>query len=245
MYGQTKVIVLIVIVLALILVAIGRNSIMKWAVRTAAKNFMGIELEMDSARLGIMNTDVKLSNVVVMSPEGFEDKQMMKASSIYVNYKLMPLFSKKLHLTDLRLDISEIVIIKDPEGKMNIDVFKKIRKHDVAQEGEKVKPGGPPPPPTGQGEMKAAPLEFDRVTISLGKVIFKDYSSGGIPQVSTVQLGISKAQFKNVRWDDVLDGMRFLVSVSSSSSKNLFKGLGSILGSRDVMEELLNKLNEK
>ncbi len=243
MYGQTKVIVLIVIVLALMLVAIGRNSIMKWAVRTVAKNFMGIELEMDSARLGIMNTDVKLSDVVVMSPKGFEDKQMMKASSIYVNYELMPLIFKKVHLTDLRLDISEIVVIKDPEGKMNTDAVKKIAKRGVAQEGGKGKPGGHPP--AGQGKMKDIPLEIDRVTISLGKVIFKDYSSGGRPQISTVQLGISKAQFRNVSWDDVLNGMRFLASISNPSPKELFKSLGSILGSRDDIKELLNKLDEK
>jgi len=242
-YGQTKIIVLLVIVLTVVFVFIGRNSIMKWAVRTAAKNFMGIEVEMDSARLGIMNTDVKLSNVVVMNPKGFEDKQMMKASSIYVNYELMPLLSKKLHLTDLRLDISEIVVIKDPEGKMNIDVVKKIAKHDVAQESGKGKPGGPPP--TGQGKMKTVPFEIDRVTISLGKVIFKDYSSGGRPQVLTVQLGIFKAQFRDVSWDDVLDGIRFLASISNSFPKELPKGLGSILGSRDVIEELLNKLDEK
>jgi hypothetical protein len=238
--GQTKVIVLIAIVLALMFVAIGRNSIMKWAVRTVAKNFMGIELEMDSARLGIMNTDVKLSNVVVMSPKGFEDKQMMKASSIYVNYELMPLIFKKIHLTDLKLDISEIVVIKNPEGKMNTDAIKKIAKRGVAQEGGKGKPGGPPP--AGQGKMNGVPLEIDCVTISLGEVIFKDYSSGGRPQVSTVQLGLSKAQFRNVSWDDVLKGMRFLASISNSSHKELFKGLGSILGSRDVIKGLLNKI---
>ena len=243
MHGQTKVIVFIAIVLALMLVVIGRNSIMKWAVRTVAKNFMGIELEMDSVRLGIMNTDVKLSNVVVMSPKGFEDKQMMKASSIYVNYELIPLIFKKIHLTNLRLDISEIVVIKDPEGKINTDAIKRIAKRGVAQEGGKGKPGGPPP--TGQGKMKGVPLEIDHVTISLGKVIFKDYSSGGRPQVSTVQLGVSKAQFRNVSWDDVLNAMRFLAAISNSSPKELFKGLGSILGSRDVIEELLNKLDEK
>ena len=242
MRGQTKVIVIIVIVLALMLVAIGRNSIMKWAVRTVAKNFMGIELEMDSARLGVLNTDIILSNVVVMSPKSFEDKQMMKASSIYVNYELMPLIFKKVHLTDLKLDISEIVVIKDPEGKMNTDVVKKIAKRGVIQEGGNGKPGGPP---TEQDEMKNVQLEIDRVTISLGKVIFKDYSSGGRPQVSMVQLGISRAQFRDVSWDDVLDAMRFLGSISNSSPKELFKGLGSILGSRDVIEELLNKLDEK
>lgn len=242
MRGQTKVIVIIVIVLALMLVAIGRNSIMKWAVRTVAKNFMGIELEMDSARLGVLNTDIILSNVVVMSPKSFEDKQMMKASSIYVNYELMPLIFKKVHLTDLKLDISEIVVIKDPEGKMNTDVVKKIAKRGVIQEGGNGKPGGPP---TGQDEMKNVQLEIDRVTISLGKVIFKDYSSGGRPQVSMVQLGISRAQFRDVSWDDVLDAMRFLGSISNSSPKELFKGLGSILGSRDVIEELLNKLDGK
>jgi hypothetical protein len=43
----------------------------------------------------------------------------------------------------------------------------------------------------------------------------------------------------------VLDGIRFLASISNSFPKELPKGLGSILGSRDVIEELLNKLDEK
>jgi len=237
--GRIKINILLVIVLALMLVAIGRNSIMKWAVRMGAKYFIGVELEMDSVNLGIINTDITLSNAVVMSPKGFEDEQMMKASSIYVNYELLPLLCKKIHFTNLKLDISEILVIKDHEGKMNIDAVKKIAKLGVAQKDRKGKPEGPPA--AGQGKIMSIPLEIDRVTITLGRVVFKDYSRGGRPQVSTIKMGFSKAQFKNVKWDDVLAAMRFLSSVSKPVPRHLFKGLGLILGSRDVIKESQKK----
>lgn len=245
MHVQAKIIIFIVIALALVFIIIGRNSIMKWAVKTAAKSFIGIELEMDSAHLGIINTDIKLTNAVVMSPKGFEEEQMIKAPSIYVNYELMPLFFKKIHFTDLMLDISEIVIIKDPEGKMNTDAVKRIAKRGVTQRDGEGKPESPPP--AEKEKVKSIPLEIDYVNINLGKVVFKDYSHGETPQVSTIQLGVSKVQFRNVNWDDVLAAMRFLSSASKANSaqKRLFKNLGSIFKSRDIIGESLKILNEK
>ncbi len=240
MHGQTKNIVFIVIILVVVFFAIGHNSVMKWAVREVAKSFVGIELEMDSVHLGIMKTDIKLSNAVVMSPKGFENEQTMKASDIYMNYELIPLLFKKVHLTDLKLNISEIVVIKNPKGKMNTDAVKKMSKNGIAQEGGKGSRGL-----NGLDKKESIPLKIDYATISIGKVVFKDYSLGGRPQVSTIKLGFSKAQFRDIRWDDVLAGMRFLSSVSESAPRPLLKGLESILGSHDVIEKSLKELGKK
>ncbi len=143
--------------------------------------------------------------------------------------------------------------MKNKDGKLNIDTVKPSpEEKKEAQEKARPEPGKPAPK-----------LMIDKLTLSIGRVIYKDYSAGGEPQVQTFDVNIQNREFTNIDNPSTIVSLLMfeaLTRTTLSSLANLdvnafkegglsalSKGLGVVGEGTDVVEnkakELLNLFN--
>jgi hypothetical protein len=218
MSGQRVRIALFVAVLLLSALILGHNIIIKWTVDAALESALGVEIKMDSFHAGITRSIVKVGDFTVVSPEGFENEPMIKASHLYADYELGPLLDKEIHLTYLKFDADEIVIVKNSRGRVNIhEVKEAMERGRRPQDGEEKRGKGK------KGGNKGPPFKIDLLVMSLGKIVFKDYSTGDSSRIKTIPFSFTEAQFRDVRSDDIYASMALLVTASQFYPQGLSK----------------------
>ncbi|MBU1086794.1 MAG: AsmA family protein [Candidatus Omnitrophica bacterium] len=172
-----------------IVFVVGRNMIVKAAVTTGVKVVTGLNMQVESMNIGLMNTLLGINGLVLYNPADFEDKVMMDLPEIYVDYDLGALLKKKVRLSEVRLNLKEFIIVKNKKGVLNLDSLTAVQ---TAKKTEPVKKDQP----------KAAPAEklqiqIDLMKLKIGKVIYKDYSKAGAPSIQEFNVNIDE-QYENI-----------------------------------------------
>lgn len=166
-----KLLIGIVAVLALLFVA--RGAVAKMAVSAGVKAVTGLTLEIRSLQVGVFRSRVRAQGVRLHNPDGFPDPAMADLPELYVEYDLPGFFAGRTHLRELRVDLRELNVVKDRQGRLNLDSLTAVKK---AKE-EKGKPAQEKKP------AKPGSFQIDQLDLKVGKVIYKDYSAGGEPSV--------------------------------------------------------------
>jgi uncharacterized protein involved in outer membrane biogenesis len=230
--GKTIKIILLIVIVVVLAVWFGRNAAMKSIVSGLVKKSAGVDLKIGSLDAGIISSRVTATNVTVMSPPGFENEPLLKVSGLYAEYEWGPLLKGKLHLKRVNLDVREIVLVKDCRGRLNITEVRNALKRRRAEKSGKGNPK--------QGKKTNSGRDsffIDEATVNLGRILYKDYSKGGKPKVSTVPLMISKATFRNVSGDDIASAASFLASAPESGGGKILRALGALSGAADEVKK--------
>jgi hypothetical protein len=182
-----------IIVVFVILFLTGRNVLIKTTVKQGVKRTFGVELDTESISTGFIGSDLKVRNLMVESPEGFYQEPMVKIGSIYLDYDFWPLLKRKIHASNLEIAVEEVVVVKNREGRLNLDEFRKGLKKRASKKAENARE---------QNEKKAPDPDrvmVDLLSLSLERVVYKDYSLGAEPKTMTIDVGIHDLRFENVR----------------------------------------------
>jgi hypothetical protein len=115
------------------------------------------------------------------NPKGFSKGILVDLPKINVRYDLSALFKKKLHLVNIVIEIKEIGLERNKEGRLNVDELK------VVKQGKK----------QGSKPAEQMPMQLDMLTLSMGRIVLKDYSSQGEPSVKVYDINIRKS-YKNI-----------------------------------------------
>jgi len=214
---------IIVVLILFAIIAVTKNLVTKIVISAGVRAITGLELNIKSVNIGIFETLIGINGLEIFNPDGFEDRLMADAPEIYVDYNIGELLKKKVHFSEMRLDIKELVVVKNKKGELNLDSLKVVKKKESA-DAKKIR--------------KKSNLEIDVLQLKIGKVTYKDYSSGRTPKVREYSLNI------NERYRDIKDSRTFarlvlfkaLVNTGISDIVNfdmisLGEGLGDTLGS--------------
>ncbi|MFC1675093.1 hypothetical protein ACFL1K_04340 [Candidatus Omnitrophota bacterium] len=149
----------VVLVLAILLAGawLAKGIIAKNALTAGVKAFTGLEAKVEGVSVGIFNTLVGIKGLKIMNPEGFADKLMADIPEVFVDYDLGAFLKQKVHLEELRLNFKELVIVRGPDGRLNINALT---------------------PLLPKKQEKEAELRIDRFNLKIGKVAFKFYLAG-------------------------------------------------------------------
>ena len=176
--------ILIGSVLLVVVLLAAKNVVAKIAVSSGVWGVTGLKLEMRSLSVGLFRSRVHAQGVKLYNPEGFPDKIMADLPELYVDYDLPAFFTGKTHLRELRVDLNEFVVVKDAQGRLNLDSLKPVQK--AKQEGkEKPKP------------VKPGSFRIDDLQLKVGRVVYKDYSGGGAPRIEEYPVNLDE-HHKNV-----------------------------------------------
>ncbi len=96
------------------------------------------------------------------NPRGFPEGLLVSCPKINVILDRASLFNHKPHFLLVEVDLKEMVLTKNKEGKLNVDSLKVVH------------PSGSSP---------SVPLQIDILNLSIGKIVYKDYTVGTYPSV--------------------------------------------------------------
>jgi hypothetical protein len=109
----------------------------------------------------------------------------MDMPELFVNYDFASILKGKIHLEELRLDLKEFIVVKNEKGALNLDSLKAVQR---SKETKEEKP---------KEESKMPDMQIDVFHLKIGRVLYKDYSGGGKPQVNEFNIGLDE-KYENI-----------------------------------------------
>jgi len=149
--------VLIVLVIFVVVLIFGRNVFARTIVVNGIKNACGLSVHIKSLDIGLPN--VSITGLEIYNPSGFKDKLMADIPQISVGLDLPAFFKNKVHLTSLKLDVKQVNVNLNEQGKLNVNSLALLM-----------------PKPSGQ---KAPEVKIDELAIKIGTIAYK----GSLPAV--------------------------------------------------------------
>jgi uncharacterized protein involved in outer membrane biogenesis len=158
------------VVVALVVLVLARNVVIKAAMVTGARVAAGMPLSMQKFDLDILNTSVDIEGLALGNPAGFHDTVLVDIPKIFFGYERASIFSGKIHVKNIEFDMKQFTVVKNEKGELNLD---RLRALQGTQKPSAQKPQQEPKAPA-----KPIPVQIDRMRLKIGKVVFVDYSSG-------------------------------------------------------------------
>lgn len=227
-------VILIILICLIISASVAKDVIIKNSVKGIASIATGLSLDIGELKTGIAKTYISINDLVILNPPHFNDRVMLDIPEIYIDYDLPSLLKKRIHLYNMRINLKELTVIKDKDGKTNLDYLKGLRQEGGDKEQK--------------GRSKKGSFLIDDLNLKMGKVIYKDYSAGEEPIVSEYKVNID-SRYKNVR--DAKEIIRIIIvkAVLNTAIGNLtdfrrFRDIGSdtIESGKDILEKTVTEL---
>lgn len=212
----------------LVLTFLFRNALARSAAEAAVTRVTGFPLEIGSVDLGLLDSRVEIRDLRLRNPEGFEDPRCLHAPRIVADVEASSAFSDRFHAQEIVLEVAEVVVVKNAKGETNLDRLKAL--------GEDGKEPGAKPGGKAGGKEKELLWKCDLLKLSLGRVVFLDYTRGsnGKPKEEVFDLGIKK-EFRNLTSPEqvvrvlVLEVItRTPIKLLKVTAEALLEGLGSV-----------------
>jgi uncharacterized protein involved in outer membrane biogenesis len=180
-------VILGIILIAFIVLAVIKDAILGSVISAVASNVTGAPVHIDAFALGIFKQSVKIQGLRMGNPPGFSNAQLIDLPKVEVACDLFALLKGRLHLPLVEVDLKEITLEKNKEGKLNVDSLKVVQDAKApAKEGAKTK-----------AAAKALPMQIDVLNISMGKIVMKDYGQGREPAMQVFDINLKKS-YKNI-----------------------------------------------
>ncbi|MDO8663082.1 MAG: hypothetical protein Q7K98_07715 [Candidatus Omnitrophota bacterium] len=179
---RKKIRIIILAVIFLLGFCLARDFLIKSLIGTVATSVTGAPTSVGGLSLSIMRQSVRISNFKIYNPKGFPKDILVNIPRMRVACDLGALITGKIHLKQLDLEIKEIGMVKNKEGKFNVDSLK------IAAE----KSGGKEKKPA-----KKLAMQIDALSLGMGRVVERDYSGQGQPVVKVYDINLKKS-YKNI-----------------------------------------------
>ena len=176
----------ILILVLLAVVILGRNIMIPMIAKSVLKNMTGLTLEMEKFDVGLFSTKIDIQGLKILNPDGYEDRLMLDAPKIYVDYDLTDLLGGDIHINDLKFFLNEFVVVKRADGSSNLDGIMKLISKDSG------KPAGKKPAAPEKEKAKTPDIRLDMVEIRIGKFVSKSYAKSGKADVKEIRIDIDK-----------------------------------------------------
>ena len=176
MFMKKLLIVLGVVVVLLIGITIYKDLIIKEIITHTATSVTGTPVSIDGFSLNLFNSSAHIRGFKMYNPGGFPAGILVNCPKINVIVDRAALFNHQLHFTMVEVEIKELVLTKNKDGKLNVDSLKIVH-----------------PPKS----AKPVALKIDLLNLSIGKIVYKDYTVG--PQAVVRVFDVNRQQsYKSV-----------------------------------------------
>lgn len=174
-------IILAVILVTIFAIGLAKDAIVKASVEKGVELVTGLKLSIRSIHVGVLKTVVDIKGLRLANPPGFVDRTMADIPEIYVHYDLPAVMGGKIHLPEARLILKEFVVVRNERGELNLNALRTVQ---AQKEGKS---------PSQMAAGKAPEIMIDRLSLSIGKVVYKDYSRGGSPYIREFNINLNES----------------------------------------------------
>ncbi|MFA5355946.1 MAG: AsmA family protein [Candidatus Omnitrophota bacterium] len=236
---RKKVTIIILVVVSLFAFCWARDFLIKSLIGTVAGSVTGAPTRVGGLSLSIIKQSIRISNFRMYNPRGFPKDILADIPRINVTLNVGALLAGKAHIKALELDIKELSMVKNKDGKLNIDSLK-ITEEKPQEKGQK-KPA------------KQLGIQIDLATLSMGRVVSRDYGVEGKPTLHVYDINLKKT-YKNITSVQQLAALIISEPLKSAGIKGLkVYGVSALAGvaalpvaavftftGRDHVQEVLN-----
>ena len=180
-----KILVIVLLVIAgLVVLSVVKDQALSSLISYSATKSTGARVQMGGFSLSIFKQAVKISNLTIDQPNGFGRGRLADIPLAYVKADIFASLGGKLHIPEAEFEIKELVLVKNKEGKMNVDSLSVAQKKEEKPAAEK------------QSGKKVS-FAIDLLKLKIGRVISKDYSTADQPVIKVYEVGLNKS-YKNI-----------------------------------------------
>ena len=177
--------ILVVCIGFFVVLSVAKNALLQSILTRGLSQATHVPVSIGHLNAQFTKAKIEVKELRIQNPGGFQDRLMLHAPEIAIDFEPAALWKGRMHFQEVRLNLSELVVIRDKNGKTNLDALKPK---------EAAQPSKTAPQKTGQ----APKLQIDRLHLTVGKVTYKDYSVGPNPVVQEFQIGINNREYKDI-----------------------------------------------
>jgi len=215
-------------VVAVVVLLLSYNSILRNTMQQQIHARTGMDAEIGKFNLALASPTVEIQNVKIYNPPDFGGAPFLNISEIYIDYDRAAFARKAIHIKLLRINLAELDIVKNQNGRTNIFAFVKL---PPARSGKSIVPAK-------FDFKKQTGYDFERIdalNVSIGKVRYIDLSN---PQNDREQtIGIENWVVPNVKSARDLDG---LIAFIDLRSNHFFDPLLGAKNDSAALRDILN-----
>ena len=237
----------LVVLVLVVVIWVGKDAVIKNILADQLQKELGREVTIGSLRLGLWKSSLEIRDFKVMNPPGFWGGEMLAAPEIYVDYNLSSLLSGPPRFSVIRLHISNLQVVQDREGKLNIAGLSKPKSERQSERTSRSSRREKKEPV----ESSGGGFRIDRLILKVDRGSFRDLADG---RTEGGEIGIDE-EFRDIR--DPADLINIVVvaiirnqlftRLTGLDVKSLTRGLGGeeISGWLDKATGELNRLFKK
>lgn len=154
-----------------------KNSFAQFVIESVVSKAAHLPLRIGSTHVGIARGKIVLKNMRLRNPRAYPDKWLLDAPLVSLDYDWLSLWKGRAHFEEIRLNIREITVIKNAKGELNVDALKGAGREKKKAQARKA-------------PAKPVKMMIDKLYLTIGRVVYKDYSQGPVPteQVFDIQI---------------------------------------------------------
>lgn len=141
---------------------------------------LGTGVEVDSARVDFLGSRVTFQDIEIKNPEGFPQGVMARIPKISMDLDIASLGAKTLRFESVEIEASEIRILHQPGGRLNLLALKVFENKSQPRESGAIK------------------VYISNLVLTLGKAVYLDLSRPGSRE-KVFDLGMRRMVYWNVR----------------------------------------------
>jgi len=170
--------VLIVLIVAGFIAFKARNVIVKSILENGTKSLTNLKLTLEKVDVDIAKHSIAANNLKLYNPPGFEKTVMLNIPFVYIDYNPAAAIQRKVHFYSLKIDLKELLIVRNRKGNLNFMAIKAIK--------------------GGKFSEKRKNFKIDRLYLSIGKVVCRDYYKKKSPATYIYNINLKDQLFENV-----------------------------------------------
>ena len=178
-----------IIVLAVLLILnFTKNMIVQAAIEGVVSGAAHVPVRIGSTSAQFLSGKMTLRNLRVFNPRSFPEPLLLHVPLIAVNFDAGALIKGTAHFREVRVNLKEVIVIKNRDGKLNVDALQPSKdERSKAKESQRTAAKG-----------QETKLKIDKLYLTVGRVLYKDYSGGGQPSVQTFDINIQDREYDNI-----------------------------------------------
>jgi uncharacterized protein involved in outer membrane biogenesis len=187
-----------------------RDNLLKVAIEKGIEHTTGLDITIGNIKTDIRKTNITINNLLMNNPKDFKDRVMVDMPHIYADYNLSALMQGDIHLYSMIIDIKECSVVKNKDGKLNLDYLKPIQ--DMADQAKAIR----------KPQADAPDFRIDNLELKIGRVYYKDYSSGPIPHTLQFDLNMDE-KFSDITDADTIVNLIVFKAIMNTTIGSLIR----------------------
>ncbi len=155
---------ILLVILAVALVLLKDRIFQSWVVSRLEKG-TGLQVTLRAAEVNLLSGKVRFEGLKLFNPKEYGDTPFLNFEELQLEADRVEMKQRKLHFRLLLINLTELNIVEDKAGKLNLQAIK--------EQVDRIKKESKPGKSKGDDDKPESPMEFigiDTLHLTLGKV---------------------------------------------------------------------------